>query len=63
MTKEEFRKKREQLVAESANLEGAAFDAKQRELTALINEFNGETAELKREEKQAEKMSLCMAIR
>lgn len=51
MTKKEFIEKREAIKAEMANLEGADYQAKERELRELINDFNAETATLNREEK------------
>lgn len=49
MTKTEFLQKREAIKAEMANLEGAAYDAKMRELQSLQNDFAAETEVMNRE--------------
>lgn len=49
MNKKEFLEKRSALIAESANLEGAAYDAKMREVDNLTREYNAETAVQQRE--------------
>lgn len=61
MTKKEFLAKREAIKAQMANLEGAEYDAKMRELNMLQSDF---AAEQSREiEQTKEKMTLCSAIR
>lgn len=49
MTKKEFREKKDAIIAAMTNLEGDALAAKQRELNALISDYQFENAEMQRE--------------
>ena len=49
MTKAEFLQKRESIKSQMANLEGAEYETKLRELQALTADFQAETASLERE--------------
>lgn len=62
MTKSEFVKQREDILAAMANLEGAELEVKTRELNALTAKFNAETAEMSRETTKAS-FSLAAALR
>lgn len=49
MTKKEFREKKDAIIASMTNLEGEQLAAKQRELNALIADYQFENAEMQRE--------------